>query len=99
MKQFFAVFEYELGTYLKKRPFQIVTLLLMVLIAVGMTLPRFLASGEENTVTGLEEEQIAVMASQDMGMTSEQLSQLLNQSMGAMEGEEVFQPIPAPRKN
>lgn len=92
MKQFFAVFEYELGTYLKKRPFQIVTLLLMVLIAVGMTLPRFLASGEENTVTGLEEEQIAVMASQDMGMTSEQLSQLLNQSMGAMEGEEVFQP-------
>ena len=64
----------------------------MVLIAVGMTLPRFLASGEENTVTGLEEEQIAVMASQDMGMTSEQLSQLLNQSMGAMEGEEVFQP-------
>lgn len=93
MKQFLAVFQYELGTYLKKRPFQIVTLLLMVLIAVGMTLPRFLASGEEdNTVTGLEEERIAVMASEDMGMTSEQLSQLLNQSMGAMEGEEVFQP-------
>ena len=98
MKQFFAVFEYELGTYLKKRPFQIVTLLLMVLIAVGMTLPRFLASGEENTVTGLEEEQIAVMASQDMGMTSEQLSQLLNQSMGAMEGEEVFQPYSGTRE-
>lgn len=98
MKQFFAVFEYELGTYLKKRPFQIVTLLLMVLIAVGMTLPRFLASGEENTVTGLEEEQIAVIASQDMGMTSEQLSQLLNQSMGAMEGEEVFQPYSGTRE-
>lgn len=93
MKQFLAVFQYELGTYLKKRPFQIVTLLLMVLIAVGMTLPRFLASGEQdNTVTGLEEERIAVMTSENMGMTSEQLSQLLNQSMGAMEGEEVFQP-------
>lgn len=93
MKQFLAVFQYELGTYLKKRPFQIVTLLLMVLIAVGMTLPRFLASGEEdNTVTGLEEEQIAVMTSQEMGMTSQQLSQLLNQSLGTVEGEEIFQP-------
>ena len=44
MKQFFAVFEYELGTYLKKRPFQIVTILLMVLIAVGLTIPRFYVS-------------------------------------------------------
>lgn len=99
MKQFFAVFQYELGTYLKKRPFQIVTLLLMVLIAVGMTLPRFLASGEENnTATGLEGERIAVIASENMGMTSEQLSQLLNQSMGATEGEEIFQPYSGTQK-
>ena len=47
MKQFFAVFQYELGTYLKKRTFQVVTLLLMLAIAVGMTLPRFFAGGGE----------------------------------------------------
>ncbi len=94
MKQFFAVFEYELGTYLKKRPFQIVTLLLMVLIAVGLTLPRFFASSSEEgeVSTGLEGQRIAVSAAQKMGMTSEQLSQLLNQSMGAVEGAEIFQP-------
>ncbi len=92
MKQFLAVFEYELGTYLKKKPFQIVTILLMVLIAVGLTIPRFLTSSEEEPSTGLEGQNIAVIASENMGMTSEQLSQLLNQSMGATEGETIFQP-------
>ena len=91
MKQFFAVFEYEMGTYLKKRPFQIVTLLLMVLIAVGLTLPRFFASSEESSSTGLEGQFIAVVASDEMGVTSEQLSARLNQSLGAGEGE-IFQP-------
>ena len=91
MKQFFAVFEYEMGTYLKKRPFQIVTLLLMVLIAVGLTLPRFFASSEESSSTGLEGQFIAVVASDKMGVTSEQLSAMLNQSLGAGEGE-IFQP-------
>lgn len=91
MKQFFAVFEYEMGTYLKKRPFQIVTFLLMVLIAVGLTLPRFFASSEESSSTGLEGQFIAVVASDKMGVTSEQLSALLNQSLGAGEGE-IFQP-------
>lgn len=91
MKQFFAVFEYEMGTYLKKRPFQIVTLLLMVLIAVGLTLPRFFASSEESSSTGLEGQFIAVVASDEMGVTSEQLSAMLNQSLGAGEGE-IFQP-------
>ena len=93
MKQFSAVFEYELGTYLKKRPFQIVTILLMVLIAVGLTLPRFFASSEENTTTALDGQTIAVMASGEMGMTSQQLSDLLNQSMGAVDGGEIFQPF------
>lgn len=91
MKQFFAVFEYEMGTYLKKRPFQIVTFLLMVLIAVGLTLPRFFASSEESSSTGLEGQFIAVVASDKMGVTSEQLSAMLNQSLGAGEGE-IFQP-------
>ena len=91
MKQFFAVFEYEMGIYLKKRPFQIVTLLLMVLIAVGLTLPRFFASSEESSSTGLEGQFIAVVASDEMGVTSEQLSAMLNQSLGAGEGE-IFQP-------
>ena len=93
MKQFSAVFEYELGTYLKKRPFQIVTILLMVLIAVGLTLPRFFASSEEDTTTALDGQTIAVMASEEMGMTSQQLSDLLNQSMGAVDGGEIFQPF------
>lgn len=92
MKQFWAVFEYELGTYLKKRPFQIVTILLMVLIAVGLTLPRFFASSEEEVSTGLEGQSIAVMASNEMGMTSEQLSEMLNQSLGMGEEGSVFQP-------
>lgn len=90
MKQFLAVFEYELGTYLKKKPFQIVTILLMVLIAVGLTIPRFLTSSEEEPSTGLEGQNIAVMASDDMGMSSEQLAEMLNQSLG--EGADVFQP-------
>ena len=90
MKQFLAVFEYELGTYLKKKPFQIVTILLMVLIAVGLTIPRFLSSSEEEPSTGLEGQNIAVMASDDMGMSSEQLAEMLNQSLG--EGADVFQP-------
>ena len=90
MKQFLAVFEYELGTYLKKKPFQIVTILLMVLIAVGLTIPRFLTSSEEGPSTGLEGQNIAVIASADMGMSSEQLAEMLNQSLG--EGEDVFQP-------
>lgn len=93
MKQFSAVFEYELGTYLKKRPFQIVTILLMVLIAVGLTLPRFFASSEEDTTTALDGQTIAVMASEEMGMTSQQLSDLLNQSIGAVDGGEIFQPF------
>ncbi len=90
MKQFLAVFEYELGTYLKKKPFQIVTILLMVLIAVGLTIPRFLTSSEEGPSTGLEGQNIAVIASADMGMSSEQLAEMLNRSLG--EGEDVFQP-------
>ena len=90
MKQFLAVFEYELGTYLKKKPFQIVTILLMVLIAVGLTIPRFLTSSEEGPSTGLEGQNIAVIASADMGMSSEQLAEMLNQSLGA--GADVFQP-------
>lgn len=90
MKQFLAVFEYELGTYLKKKPFQIVTILLMVLIAVGLTIPRFLTSSEEGPSTGLEGQNIAVIASADMGMSSEQLAEMLNQSLG--EGADVFQP-------
>ena len=90
MKQFLAVFEYELGTYLKKKPFQIVTILLMVLIAVGLTIPRFLSSSEEEPSTGLEGQNIAVMSSDDMGMSSEQLAEMLNQSLG--EGADVFQP-------
>jgi len=90
MKQFLAVFEYELGTYLKKKPFQIVTILLMVLIAVGLTIPRFLTSSEEEPSTGLEGQNIAVIASADMGMSSEQLSEMLNQSLG--EGADVFHP-------
>lgn len=90
MKQFLAVFEYELGTYLKKKPFQIVTILLMVLIAVGLTIPRFLTSSEEEPSTGLEGQNIAVIASADMGMSSEQLAEMLNRSLG--EGEDVFQP-------
>lgn len=90
MKQFLAVFEYELGTYLKKKPFQIVTILLMVLIAVGLTIPRFLTSSEEGPSTGLEGQNIAVIASTDMGMSSEQLAEMLNQSLGA--GADVFQP-------
>ena len=90
MKQFLAVFEYELGTYLKKKPFQIVTILLMVLIAVGLTIPRFLSSSEEEPSTGLEGQNIAVMASDDMGMSSEQLAEMLNQSLG--ERADVFQP-------
>ena len=97
MKQFFAVFEYEMGTYLKKRPFQIVTLLLMVLIAVGLTLPRFFASSEESSSTGLEGQFIAVVASDEMGVTSEQLSAMLNQSLGAGEGE-IFQPYSGTRE-
>lgn len=97
MKQFFAVFEYEMGTYLKKRPFQIVTLLLMVLIAVGLTLPRFFASSEESSSTGLEGQFIAVVASDKMGVTSEQLSAMLNQSLGAGEGE-IFQPYSGTRE-
>lgn len=97
MKQFFAVFEYEMGTYLKKRPFQIVTLLLMVLIAVGLTLPRFFASSEESSSTGLEGQFIAVVASDEMGVTSEQLSARLNQSLGAGEGE-IFQPYSGTRE-
>lgn len=97
MKQFFAVFEYEMGTYLKKRPFQIVTLLLMVLIAVGLTLPRFFASSEESSSTGLEGQFIAVVASDKMGVTSEQLSARLNQSLGAGEGE-IFQPYSGTRE-
>ena len=90
MKQFLAVFEYELGTYLKKKPFQIVTILLMVLIAVGLTIPRFLTSSEEGPSTGLEGQNIAVIASADMGMSSEQLAEMLNQSLG--EGADVFHP-------
>ena len=90
MKQFLAVFEYELGTYLKKKPFQIVTILLMVLIAVGLTIPRFLTSSEEGPSTGLEGQNIAVIASTDMGMSSEQLAEMLNQSLG--EGADVFHP-------
>lgn len=90
MKQFLAVFEYELGTYLKKKPFQIVTILLMVLIAVGLTIPRFLTSSEEEPSTGLEGQNIAVIASADMGMSSEQLAEMLNQSLG--EGADVFHP-------
>lgn len=90
MKQFLAVFEYELGTYLKKKPFQIVTILLMVLIAVGLTIPRFLTSSEEGPSTGLEGQNIAVMASADMGMSSEQLAEMLNQSLG--EGADIFHP-------
>ena len=91
MKQFFAVFEYELGTYLKKRAFQVVTILLMVLIAVGFTLPRFFASSEEAVPQiGLEGESVAVMASADLGITSEQLATLLNQMIGAEEAP-VFQ--------
>lgn len=97
MKQFFAVFEYEMGTYLKKRPFQIVTLLLMFLIAVGLTLPRFFASSEESSSTGLEGQFIAVVASDEMGVTSEQLSAMLNQSLGAGEGE-IFQPYSGTRE-
>lgn len=97
MKQFFAVFEYEMGTYLKKRPFQIVTFLLMVLIAVGLTLPRFFASSEESSSTGLEGQFIAVVASDKMGVTSEQLSAMLNQSLGAGEGE-IFQPYSGTRE-
>lgn len=90
MKQFLAVFEYELGTYLKKKPFQIVTILLMVLIAVGLTIPRFLTSSEEEPSTGLEGQNIAVIASAEMGMSSEQLAEMLNQSLG--EGADIFQP-------
>lgn len=90
MKQFLAVFEYELGTYLKKKPFQIVTILLMVLIAVGLTIPRFISSSEEEPSTGLEGQNIAVMASDDMEMSSEQLAEMLNQSLG--EGADVFHP-------
>lgn len=90
MKQFFAVFEYELGTYLKKRPFQIVTILLMVLIAVGLTIPRFFTSSEEATSTGLEGQTVAVIADDTMGITSEQLSEMLNQALGAEES--VFLP-------
>ncbi len=97
MKQFFAVFEYEMGTYLKKRPFQIVTFLLMVLIAVGLTLPRFFASSEGSSSTGLEGQFIAVVASDEMGVTSEQLSAMLNQSLGAGEGE-IFQPYSGTRE-
>lgn len=96
MKQFLAVFEYELGTYLKKKPFQIVTILLMVLIAVGLTIPRFLTSSEEEPSTGLEGQNIAVIASDDMGMSSEQLAEMLNQSLG--EGADVFQPYSGTEK-
>ena len=90
MKQFFAVFQYELGTYLKKRTFQVVTLLLMLAIAVGMTLPRFFAGGGEAASGGLEEP-VAVMTQEGMTVDAATLALSLNQAFGVENGQSGFQ--------
>ena len=90
MKQFFAVFQYELGTYLKKRTFQVVTLLLMLAIAVGMTLPRFFAGGGEAASGGLEEP-VAVMTEEGMTIDAATLALSLNQAFGVENEQGGFQ--------
>ena len=56
MKQFFSIFCFELGVYVRGRAMRIVTLLLMLAVLVAMSYPRFAGGGQPETPAAVETE-------------------------------------------